>query len=324
MFLQKKYFAVSVILLIALALFSCAKKGGGGDDADDGNNPYNILDLRVVSVSDTGVVLTWTATGDDADVGTCANYDVRYFHNWITYANWDSTTQVLGEPKPRVAGSADSIEVRGLKKDSTYYFAVMACDEADNCCNTSNCVMAMCFVDHPVSFPDANLEAAIRENIHKPTGPLMQSDLTAVVFLDANSRGIADLTGIEQCKKLQVAFLSGNEISDLAPLSTLKELFAMQVVGNNITNVSALANMDQFTILYLDVNPLTDISGLATMSGLHLLWLRQCGLTDLAPLVANLDLADNDTVGVTENPLSQTAISEQIPALEARGVTVLR
>jgi len=48
----------------------------GRDDEDDGNTPYNILDVRVVAVTDSSVTLTWTATGDDADVGTASQYDL--------------------------------------------------------------------------------------------------------------------------------------------------------------------------------------------------------------------------------------------------------
>ncbi len=83
MFVQKRFLAVALVLLVVWGLLSCAKKGGDGDDVDDGNNPYNILDLQVVSVSDTSVTLTWTATGDDADEGTCTSYDIRYYHTWI-------------------------------------------------------------------------------------------------------------------------------------------------------------------------------------------------------------------------------------------------
>ena len=132
------------------------------------------------------------------------------------------------------------------------------------------------------------------------------------------------MTGIEQCKKLRVAFMSGNAISDLSPLSTLPELFALQVNGNDVTDISSIAGMDQMNVLFLDVNPLASIAPISEMQGLHILSMRQCGLTDLAAIVANANIADADTVMVPENPLSETAMNEQIPALEARGVTVVR
>ena len=179
MFARNWYLLLAGALIVSIALISCSKKGSD-DDVDDGNNPYMILDLQAVSVSDTSVTLTWTATGDDADVGTCTTYDMRYYRTWINHDNWEDAIQVTGEPSPKLAGSADSMEVVGLDEDSSYYFALMAKDEAGNDGGISNCVMAMCIVDHEVSFPDANLEAAIRENVHKPTGQLLQSDLTGL------------------------------------------------------------------------------------------------------------------------------------------------
>ena len=46
-------------------------------------------------------------------------------------------------------------------------------------------------------FPDPNLEAAIRDEIGKPTGNIYQSDLVGITDLNARDRGITDLTGLE-------------------------------------------------------------------------------------------------------------------------------
>ena len=70
----------------------------------------------------------------------------------------------------------------------------------------------------PVTFPDANLEAAIREAINKPQGSIYPSDLGALTALDARERGISDITGLEYCVNLQVLYLWENNISDISPL----------------------------------------------------------------------------------------------------------
>ena len=85
---------------LSLYLISCSKTGGGSD-VDDGNSPYTILDLKAVAATDSSITLSWTATGDDADDGTASYYDIRRYHGWITPSNWDSTTQINDEPKPR-------------------------------------------------------------------------------------------------------------------------------------------------------------------------------------------------------------------------------
>jgi len=46
-----------------------------------------------------------------------------------------------------------------------------------------------------VTFPDANLEAAIRDAINKPEGPIFTFDLDGLTSL--NAFGITDLTGLE-------------------------------------------------------------------------------------------------------------------------------
>ena len=67
-----------------------------------------------------------------------------------------------------------------------------------------------------VNFPDPNLEAAIREAINKPEGPITDEDLAGLTELDASNRGISDLTGIEHCINLQWLDLRGNQITDIS------------------------------------------------------------------------------------------------------------
>ena len=86
------------------------------------------------------VTLRWTAPGDDGSVGTAAQYDVRYSTSAITANNWNSATQVTGEPAPKVAGSAESFTINNLTANTTYYFAVKTADEATNWSGLSNVV----------------------------------------------------------------------------------------------------------------------------------------------------------------------------------------
>ena len=45
-------------------------------------------------------------------------------------------------------------------------------------------------------------------------------------------------------------------------------------------------------------------------------------IEDVAPLVANIGLGEGDRVNLENNPLSDQALNEQIPTLQARGVEV--
>ncbi len=58
--------------------------------------------------------------------------------------------------------------------------------------------------------PDANLRAVIREEIGKPTGDIYPSDLAGLTYLDASSRDISDVTGLEHCTSLEFLHLDDN------------------------------------------------------------------------------------------------------------------
>ncbi len=309
-------FSFAAIALAATMLMSCSEKGTDGVDKTP---PYAVLDLAVAGVSDSSVTLTWTATGDDANQGTAAEYDIRYSLDWHEPHDWGEAMQATGEPRPRAAGRRESMEVRGLSFDVTYYFAIFVCDEMHNCADAMDWEVARCFVDRPVLLTDDSLEVVVRSAIHKEAGPLTRVDVEQLVFLVGQSRNIASLEGIGEIWNLEQIHLGDNHISDLTPVMGLMKLRSLFLADNNISDLSPLASMDQIADLDLTKNPIADLSPIAEMDNLQVLWLGDCGLTDLAPLVANTNIADGDIVGVTANPLSPTALNEQIPAWK-RGV----
>jgi hypothetical protein len=311
-----------VAMVLSLTLLSCSKKGTGKGE-DDGNSPYMILDLRVKATTDSTVTLMWTATGDDKDVGTATRYDIRYYRNWLNWATWDSATQVSGEPAPHAAGQTDTMVVRGLMKDSTYYFALMAFDEASNSSGISNCASAVCFTNIVVTFPDSNLEKVIRILISKPTGDIHRSDLMGLNLLDGNNKSIISLSGVEYCTNLNEIFMSDNSVSDLGPIANLTKLRQIQFFNNSISNIAPLAGLVSLERIILSSNTISNISSLSGLTNLHILHLSDNNISDLSPLVANSGLAAGDTVNLAGNPLSQQAINTDIPTLEGRSVMVL-
>ena len=73
----------------------------------------------------------------------------------------------------------------------------------------------------PVTFPDANLEAAIRQAINKSEGPIYTTDLEGLLRLFATGRDITDLTGLEYCINLKQLHLQISPICDLSLLASL-------------------------------------------------------------------------------------------------------
>jgi hypothetical protein len=94
-----------------------------------------IEEIEVTEVISGGVLLNWTATGDNGVVGTATTYDIRYATgagSIVTDGDFDAATGVAGEPTPMPAGTPESFIVTGLDPATTYDIAVRVIDEAGN------------------------------------------------------------------------------------------------------------------------------------------------------------------------------------------------
>lgn len=107
---------------------------------EDNASPSAVTDLTANNSTVNSVVLTWTATGDDGNVGTAKFYDVRYSTSSISEANWDAAVQAAGEPKPQPSGTEEIIAVTGLEHGTVYYFGLKVIDNVGNFSGLSNVV----------------------------------------------------------------------------------------------------------------------------------------------------------------------------------------
>jgi hypothetical protein len=111
-----------------------------------------------------------------------------------------------------------------------------------------------------VTFADANLEAAVREAINTPEGPIYSSDLKELASFSAPERNICGLAGLEHCINLTYLDLSHNQISNIAPVHNLTNLAYLQLDLNQISNISPLVQNEGFgggDAIYLQGNPLS-------------------------------------------------------------------
>ena len=199
-----------------------------------------------------------------------------------------------------------------------------------------------------VTFPDKNLEAAIRDALGKAPGEeITADDLAELTELSANESGITDLSGLKYCTNLtelrlerngvmdisplasltNLTFINiyGNEISDISPLSNLTSLNDLTLVNNQISDITPLANLTSLTELRLGENPISDISPLSNLTNLTFLWLPNSQISDISPLVENSGLGEGDEVVLAGNNLDLREGSEDmenIRILEERGVVV--
>ncbi|MCX7747810.1 MAG: leucine-rich repeat domain-containing protein [Clostridia bacterium] len=107
-----------------------------------------------------------------------------------------------------------------------------------------------------IKFPDKNLEAAVREEIGKPRGYITPLDINKLTSLNASSRGITDLTGIQCFPRLKTLHLENNQIKDISLLpSSLNELY---LNNNLITDIKPLEKFKELTCLMLSRNMISD------------------------------------------------------------------
>jgi|TARA_B100000315_G_C14531353_1_gene566327 Leucine-rich repeat (LRR) protein len=154
--------------------------------------------------------------------------------------------------------------------------------------------------DATVTFPDWNLESAIRKTIDKRKGPIFVSDLKSLTILEVQEKGISDLAGLEHLTNLRWLVLVENNINDISPLAGLIKLEMLALVNNKIS----------------DLSPLIDLANLQE------LFLTNNNISDIYPLVTNRGLSIGDTVNLWNNPLSTTSVNVYIPQLEERGINV--
>lgn len=102
--------------------------------------PAAITNLTVGAVTLSTAQLSWTAPGDDGNVGRATRYDVRRYSFAITDETWANCAIVLGEPQPGPAGSPQSMTITGLTSYRLYNVAIKSADEIPNWSPISNVV----------------------------------------------------------------------------------------------------------------------------------------------------------------------------------------
>jgi Leucine-rich repeat (LRR) protein len=136
---------------------------------------------------------------------------------------------------------------------------------------------------------------------------------------------LEDLSALAGLASLEQLYLSENNVTDLSPLAGLAALEYLEIGQNSVSDVTPLAGLTGLRSLLLYNNRILDASPLAALTLLELLNLNGNHLTTLAPLVAGTVFSEctgAPTLYVQGNPLLAEVCDTQIPALEARGVTV--
>ena len=148
-------------------------------------------------------------------------------------------------------------------------------------------------VAQEVSIPDPGLNAAIREALQKPVGPLTESDLQALINLSACCRNITSVEGLEAAANLQVLDLHANSLTNFVVPGALTQLKVIDLFQNHLTNFALPIALSNLTILDLGFN----------------LSLAQCSLPNGLTNLETLFLEGNALTGFTL-PSGLTALTQ--------------
>ena len=250
--------------------------------------------------------------------------EVRVIHNGVVVE-----TQALGG----VASFNLSTPITLADDENT--IAVEADDLADNSASDAITVTQVCGGTPPdvIVFADSNLEAAVRLRLGKPTGDFTPSDIPLLTSLNASSKGITDLSGLEWFTDLTNVSLHSNQISDLTP-SEMSDQPAIvgpalqrpdhrrQPTGRDDRDgdpvpdakqdqryLPAISGLTKITVLTLYSNKIGELNDLSGMTGLAHLNAHSNQISDISGLggvsttMRVLDLRYNDLI-VDVSPLA--------------------
>ncbi|MCP4580772.1 MAG: T9SS type A sorting domain-containing protein [candidate division Zixibacteria bacterium] len=101
--------------------------------------PGTIQDLNAIPGENHGeIILSWTAPGDDNDIGIADHYEIRYAEDSITEYNWSWADPAPDPPTPASPGQTQEFTIDGLTEGEAYYVAIKTYDEFDNVSDLSN------------------------------------------------------------------------------------------------------------------------------------------------------------------------------------------
>src|SRR5690349_5602350 len=124
-----------------------------------------------------------------------------------------------------------------------------------------------------VSIPDPGLNAAIRDTLGKPIGPLTQPDLLSLTNLNASRRNVSSIVGLEAARNLVSLDLQINLLTNFSLPSQLTNLITLDVSVNPLTNFflpNGLTNLASLTLESVGLTNLTLPADLIRLSNLDL------------------------------------------------------
>ena len=162
-----------------------------------------------------------------------------------------------------------------------------------------------------VHIPDPNLRAAIAEALGKSINtPITAEEMGTLSELEAISRGIQDLSGLQFATNLSRLDVRENQISDLSPIAGLITLRTLRIDDNTISNLSPVKGLKELTALEINRNRVSDLSPIVGLIKLERIAIKQnitTDISDLSPLTELINLKHLDISATNQSIMSFVA-----------------
>jgi len=121
-----------------------------------------ILPVACLQGDEVSIGITWTAPGDDGNVGIANIYSIRYAPDSLTLINdWDNCPGciiVSDPPVPDTAGTCQELTITNLQPNEQIYIAIKTADEIGNWSEISNILSVLTPAGQaPAKITDLNL-----------------------------------------------------------------------------------------------------------------------------------------------------------------------
>jgi Leucine Rich repeats (2 copies) len=184
-----------------------------------------------------------------------------------------------------------------------------------------------------IFIPDPDLNAAIREALQKPAGPITQQDMLNLTELNACCRNVTSLEGLETASNLTVLTIQFNHLTSFSLPAGLTKLNTLDISSNPLTNCVLPSGLTNLTTLLMEGDGLTNLilpggmthlvrielaenhfASLNLPEGLTNLTILDLTSNQLASLTLPPDITKLNSLIVEGNPLATLVLSEPLAA----------
>jgi len=145
-----------------------------------------------------------------------------------------------------------------------------------------------------------------RENLDDPITKEDLLKVKSLIVVEAKSKGIKDVSGLEYMKNLENLTLEEVKLENIKFISNLRQLKSLSITYGELEDIGPLAELEHIESLSLRNNKISDLSPLSQMKKIKLLDLNSNYIKDIKPLFTAKSLR---TLTVANNQISNANLA---------------